>query len=196
VSPDLAPLGPGEELIDVESFRRLHSGIADTAPARRAAPPEIELVHRLTREEVERTAVKRARAHAEAAAFFLARRGRIQATCCDPGTPLDLEPIHWIGRRFALASVLEQQVPYCGTPWRDPLTGRIVRAIGRDGVREIALFPISVYGRPVAILYADAGSRPFAARSLRALSSNCSDIAGIFERMLVERKRDQTPGSA
>jgi hypothetical protein len=148
-------------------------------------------VHRLTRQDVERIAVRRARVHADAAAFFLARRGRIQATCCDPEPPQGLAPIHWTGQRFALASVLEQQQPYCGAPWRDPLTSRIVRSLGREGIREIALVPISVYERPVAFLYADAGREPFAARSVAELSSICSDIAGIFERMIVERKRDQ-----
>ena len=218
MSPEISPLGPGEELIDVESFHRLYTGIPGLepgcraapltgrsalgsaswaplprgAPNPRAAPPEIELVHRLARLDVERIAVKRARAHADAAAFFLARRGRIQATCCDPAPPRDLGPIHWTGRRFALASVLEQQQPYCGAPWRDALTSRIVRSLGREGVRQIALLPISVYERPVAFLYADAGRKPFAARSVAELSSICSDIAGTFERMIVERKRDQT----
>lgn len=217
MSPELSPLGPGEELIDAEAFQRLHTGIPGPepgwrpaplagrsalrsaswaplprgAPDPRAASPEIELVYRLTRQDVERIAVKRGRVHADAVAFFLARLGRIQATCCDPEPPRGLGPIHWTERRFALASVLEQQQPYCGAPWRDPLTSRIVRSLGRDGVREIALVPISVYERPVAFLYADARRRPFAARSVAELSSICSDIAGIFERMIVERKRDQ-----
>ena len=216
MSPEISPLGPGEELIDAESFQRLHTGIPGPEPGWRAAPlagrsalrsaswaplprgaanppaapTEIELVHRLTRQDVERIAVKRARVHADAVAFFLARRGRIQATCCDPEPPRDLEPIHWTGRRFALASVLEQQQPYFGAPWRDALTSRIVRSLGREGVRQIALVPISVYGRPVAFLYADAGRKPFAARSVAELSSLCSEIAGVFERMIVERKRD------
>ncbi len=217
MSRDLSPLGPGDELIDAESFQRLHSAIprpergwrpvplpgrgdfrsSSSAPLplrtsySPAAPPEIELVHRLTRQDVERIAVQRARVHADAVAFFLARRGQIQATCCDPEPPGDLEPIHWIGRRFTLAAVLEQKKPYCGAPWRDALTSRIVRLLGREGVRQIALIPISVYERPVAFLYADAGGTPFAARSLAELSSIGSDIAGIFERMIVEMKRDQ-----
>jgi hypothetical protein len=43
----------------------------------------------------------------------------------------------------------------------------------------------------VAFLYADAGNKPFAARAVAELSTVCSDIGGIFERMLVEIKRDQ-----
>jgi hypothetical protein len=217
VSPEISPLGPGEELIDVESFHRLYTGIpgpkrgwgaaplagrrvlrsAEWAPPTwdatrpQAAPAEIELVHLLTRQDVERIAVKRARVHADAVAFFLARHGSIQATCCDPEPSRKLGPMHWTGRRFALASVLEQQQPYFGAPWRDALTSRIVRSLGREGVRQIALVPISVYERPVAFLYADAGWKPFAAGSGARLSWICSDIAGIFERMIVERKRDQ-----
>lgn len=201
----------------MESFQRLHSRTPTARPGWRAvsvvepdalpstartslpqhatiaaaAPTEIELVDRLTRADVERTAVQHARAHAEAAAFFLARRGRIQATCCDPEPPWDLEPIHWSGMRFALASVLEQRKPYCGAPWRDALTSRIARSLGREGVRQIALIPIAVYERPVAFLYADNGRLPFETRRLKALLAIGSEIAGIFERMLVERKRDQ-----
>lgn len=204
MSSELSPLGPGEELIDVESFQRLHSRTPVAKPGWRsvsldassnvpspAAAPEIELVDRLTRSDVERTAVQRARAHADAAAFFLARQGRIQATCCDPEPPWDLAPIHWSGTRFALAAVLEQRKPYCGAPWRDALTSRIARSLGREGVRQIALLPIAVFERPVAFLYADAGRNPFETRSLKALLAIGSEIAGIFERMLVERKRDQ-----
>ena len=217
MSGELSPLAPGEELIDVESFQRLHSRIPNAKPGSRpaspaetsapslaawtsvlldapkppGAAPEIELVDRLTRHDVERTAVQRARAHADAAAFFLARPGHIQATCCDPAPPWDLAPIHWSDSRFTLAAVLEQQRPYCGAPWRDALTSRIARSLGREGVRQIALIPISVYDRPVAFLYADAGGQPFAARAVAKLTSIGSDIAGIFERMLVERKRDQ-----
>ena len=218
MSCELRPLGPGEELIDAESFQRLHNGLLGPesgwlpaplaersglrsaswaalpcdAPNPRTAPPEIELVHRLTRQDVERIAVQRARAHAEAVAFFLARRGRIQATCCDPEPPQRPGPIFATERRFALASVLDPRQLYCGAPCRDPLTSRILRSLGRVGVREIALVPIRVYDRPVAFLYADAAWKPFAAGSVARLASIGSDIAGIFERMLVERKRDQT----
>jgi hypothetical protein len=148
-------------------------------------------VHRLTRQDVERSAVQRARVHADAVAFFLARHGRIQATCCDPEPPRRPEPIHWTERRFAPAPVLEQQQLYCGAPRRDPFTTCILRSLGREGVREIALLPLSVYGRPVAFLYADAGWKPFAAGAVAKLSWICSNIAGRFERLIVERKRDE-----
>jgi hypothetical protein len=140
---------------------------------------------------VERIAVQRARVHADAVAFFVARRGRIQATCCDPEPPQRPGPIHWTEWRFALASVLERQQLYCGAPQRDPVTSRILRCLGRVGVREIALVPICVYDRPVAFLYADAGWRPFAAGSVAELASIGSNIAVIFERLLLERKRDE-----
>ena len=153
-------------------------------------PPEIDFVRRLTRQDVERIVVQRARAHADAVAFFVARRGRIQATCCDPEPPQRPGPIHWTEWRFALATVLEKKRLYCGAPQRDPVTSRILRCLGRVGVREIALVPICVYDRPVAFLYADAGWRPFAAGSVAELSSICSGIAGIFERLILERKRD------
>jgi hypothetical protein len=213
---EISPLAPDEELIDVESFRRLHSRIDGAqrgsrpapvaepsdfasswarlplrAPQRPAPPPEIELVDRLTRQDVERIAVQRARSHAEAAAFFVARHGRIQATCCDPKPRHELGPIHWTDRRFTLASVLDEQTPYAGAPWRDALTSRITRSLGREGVRQIALIPISVYGRSAAFLYADSGGEPFAAHSGAALASICADVGGVFERMLVEIKRDQ-----
>ena len=201
MSHELCPLGPAEELIDAESFRRLHSGLLAPKPRRHptprsepahppAAPPELALVQRLTREDVERAAVRRARGHADAVAFFVARGGRIQATCCDPDPPRRPGPIHSTEQRFPLASVLEQQQVYHGAPGRDPLTTRILRSLGREGVRELVLVPICVYGRTVAFLYADAGWKPFAQASVAEFASIGSGIARIFERMIVERKRD------
>jgi hypothetical protein len=153
-------------------------------------PAELELVHRLTRQDVERITVQRARVHADAVAFFLAWRRRILATCCDPEPLRRPGPIPWSERRSALASVLAQQRLYCGAPCRDPLTGRILRSLGREGAREIALVPICVYERPVAFLYADAGRKSFQPGSVAALSSICSDISGTLERLILERKRD------
>jgi hypothetical protein len=193
VSRELSPLGPAEELIDAESFQRLHTAVPLPlrAPRRPAAPPELELVDRLTRQHVERVAVQCARVHADTVAFFLARRGRIRATCCDPEPPRRPRPIHCTQRRSALATVLEQQQVYFGEPPRDPLTSGILRSLGREGVREIVLVPICVYERTVAFLYADAGWKPFEAASVAALSSLGSRIARIFERLLLERKRDE-----
>jgi hypothetical protein len=216
VSHELCPLGPAEELIDAESFHRLYTALLARKPRRHparrsepsalpatpraarsvsaphpaAAPAELELIQRLTRQDVERAAVRRARGHADSVAFFLARGGRIQATCCDPDPPRRPEPIHSIERRFPLASVLEQQQVYHGAPGGDPLTSRILRTLGREGVREIVLVPICVYGRTVAFLYADAGWKPFARASVAEFASIGSGIARIFERMIVERKRD------
>ncbi len=193
MSRELCPLGPAEELIDAESFQRLHTAIPvpPRAPRRPTPRPELELVDRLTRQHVEGVAVQRACVHADAVAFFLARHGRIRATCCDPEPPRRPRPIHCSQRRSALATVLEQQQVYSGAPPRDLLTTSILRSLGREGVREIVLVPICVYGRTVAFLYADAGWKPFEAASVAALSSIGSRIAGVFERLLLERKRDE-----
>jgi hypothetical protein len=193
VSLEIRALGPAEELIDAESFQRLHTlvSVPVRAPHPVAAPPELELVDRLTRQHVERLAVQRARAHADAVAFFVARRGRIQATCCDPEPPRRPVPIRYGDRRFGLAGVLDRQQVFCGAPSRDPLTSRILHSLGREGVRQIVLVPICVFERTVAFLYADAGWKPFAAASVAKLSSIGSSINGIFERLLLERKRDQ-----
>jgi hypothetical protein len=106
---------------------------------------------------VERVSVQRARAHAEAAALFLSRRGGIEAMCCDPAPPRLPGPIHWTERPYSLATVLERRRLWRGAPARDPLTTRILRSLGRQGVREIALVPICVHERLVGFLYADAG---------------------------------------
>lgn len=100
-------------------------------------------------------------------------------------------PIYWTERRFALASVLERKRLYCGAPGRDPLTIRILRSLGREGVREIALVPICVQERLVAFLYADAVWKPFAPGSVAGLFAICQETAATFERLIVERKRNQ-----
>ncbi len=199
----------------MESFQRLYTGIPDLEPGWRPAPlpersalcstswapqpaphpppapPELELVHRLTRQDLERIAVRSARAHADAVALFLARRGAIQATCCDPEPPRLPEPIYWTERRSAVASVFERQQLYCGAPGRDWLTIRILRSLDREGVREIALVPICVRERLVAVLYADSGRKPFVAGSVAGLSSISDGIARSYELLIVERKRDE-----
>jgi hypothetical protein len=211
VSHEISPLGPGEELIDWESFQRLHTGIRGPEPGWHPAPlPErnglgsaawmpLHALHRppqplepmgcLGRPDVEQVAVGRARAHADAVALFHVRRGAIQLACCDPEPPRPPGAIESIARECALAAVLERRQPYCGAPGRDALTRRILRCLGREAAREIALVPICVGERLVALLYADAGGRPFAADPVAALSSIGADIAAAYARLIIERKR-------
>lgn len=206
----LAPLAPGEELIDAESFQRLHAGaeapgwrplpIAARGPAGAAGPSrpsdpssatgrtvQLDFEHCRSRRDVERLTIRRARAHAPAAALFLARRGGIQAVCWDPAPPRTPGPIYWTTRPHALAAVLERLQPWRGAPAHDPLTSRILRSLGRDGVREIALVPIAVRDRLVAFLYVDGGDAPLADPAVAALRAICARVASVWERMIAER---------
>ena len=222
MSPEICPLGPAEELIDAESFHFLYTELLAPKPGRRPAPhsersalpsasraprPRADRIRRRPRRSWSSCTASPARtssapwsgepaAHADAVAFFVARGGRIQATCCDPDPPRRPGPLYCAELKFPLASVLEQQRVYHGAPGRDPLTSRILRSLGREGVREIVLVPICVYGRTVAFLYADAGWKPFAAASVAEFSSIGSGIARIFERLLLERKRDEAGRTA
>jgi hypothetical protein len=218
LSPEIAPLAAGEELIDPASFETLHGGAPrpgwrplpltepetellledvvepEPTPAwMRLAVPRAPRTPRLeecrTRQEAERIAVAQARAHADAVAVFLARRGGIQALCCDPAPRRAPGLITWQGRPHALAAVLERRTPWRGALAHDPLTRRILRTLGREGVREIALLPLSIDERFVGFLYADAGHGTLEDASVTALDAVARRLGAAWTRLIRERKR-------
>jgi hypothetical protein len=207
LSTRLTPLAPGEELSDPESFLWTHSIVAGpngwrpvpiATPVVTPEPPPpaaarvqvLELEGCRTRCEVEQVVIRRARAHASAAALLLVRRGGIHAVCCDPQPPRTPGPIYWTTRPLALAAVLERRRIWRGPPPKDPLTRRILLSLGRSDAQEIAFFPISVHERLVAILYADAAADPLLPASMVALEDLCQRVSLAWVRMLIAGGRD------
>lgn len=69
----------------------------------------------------------------------------------------------------------------------------LARQLGREGVSEVALVPLSLRGRVTLMLWADLGAEPVTPILMRELSLFADDCAAAFARLIVERKRSSAP---
>lgn len=235
--PDLAPSSPretepsalepeGEELIDEESFERLHADWQLSSTGRHAAPEvpaettpqapaaasgqetreeaggasaaqsdpsalEAELLHAPDRDAVARAALRLARIHADAAALFMVR-GRFVSGFRGDGDAVP-EIIGGVMVPVDLESVLTRAAASGESCRASPDTGTdrsILRALGREGVREVLVQPIRIQRHLVNLLYADAGPGPIAETSAAALSTLCELISRAYARLVLEHKKN------
>ena len=163
------------------------------APAGRAdaAALEAELLRAPDRDAVARLALQLARIHVDAAALFVVR-GRIVSGFRGDGeaipqgidgimVPVDLESA--LTRAAALGEVCRAR-PEAG------MDQRILRSLGREGVREVLVHPIRVRHHLVNLLYADAGSESLAETSVVALGVLCELVSRAYARLILERKKE------
>jgi hypothetical protein len=164
VRAQLGPLGPDEELIDARSFERIYAGLGTEGAWARledapclpdAAPAEVEIP--ATPEAHGHRAVDLAHRFASAAAFFLVSAGGLQPVCGDGLVRARTGLLFSTERWSPFASAIESAKAIRGAPGQDALTQRVLRLLGRRGVREIALVPIVLRGRTLALLVADNG---------------------------------------
>lgn len=215
----------GEELIDEETFARLHAdwqltsteqgagseepsetappvpaGASEEekhdepggAPATRAdaAALEAELLHAPDRDAVARFALRLARIHVDAAALFVVRAGIVSGFRGD-GEAVP-EGIDGIMVPVDLESVLTRAAASGETCRARPEAGtdrRILRALGREDVREVLVHPICIQHHLVNLLYADAGPEPLAETSVVALGALCGLVSRAYARLVLERKK-------
>jgi hypothetical protein len=218
----------GEELIDEETFARLHAdwqpssighpagaeeasetaqpipaaasreekhddpGGAPAASAARvdAAALEGELLHAPDRDAVARLALRLARIHVDAAALFVVR-GRIVSGFRGDGEAVP-EVIDGIMVPVDLESALTRAAASGETCRARPEAGmdqRILRALGREGVREVLVHPIRVRHHLVNLLYADAGPDSLAETSVVALGALCELVSRAYARLVLESKK-------
>ncbi len=167
-------------------------GEAPAAPGARAdaAALEAELLRAPDRDAVARLALRLARIHVDAAALFVVR-GRIVSGFRGDGeavpevidgimVPVDLESA--LTRAAALGETCRAR-PDAATDQR------ILRALGREGVREVLVHPIRVRHHLVNLLYADAGSESLAETSVVALGALCELVSRAYARLILERKK-------
>lgn len=196
----IGPLGQGEDLIDESDFAALHQCL-DVARERAAGGPvvaaadavslEAALAGAPDRDAAAQSALALARRHVEAAALLVVHRGMVIGLLGAGGdlerrveavlVPLDADSA------FAHAAV--DAAPYRGAPPPTAFDARVLRAIGRASVREMALLPIAVRGRVVNLLYVDGGAQPLAETALGALSALTVCLARSYERIILSRKR-------
>jgi hypothetical protein len=162
------------------------------APAARAdaASLEAELLHAPDRNAVARLALRLARIHVDAAALFVVR-GRIVSGFRGDGEAVP-EVIDGIMVPVDLESALTRAAASGETCRARPEAGtdqRILRALGREGVREVLVHPIRVRHHLVNLLYADAGPESLAETSVVALGALCELVSRAYARLVLERKK-------
>jgi hypothetical protein len=163
------------------------------APADSAvvAALERQLADAKDRDEVAAVTLRIARYHARVAALFVVNQGLV-AGLCGSGEGLEdrLEGIMIPTSTDSLmATPLETGEPVRGGAPPGSVDQRVLRAMGRDKIQELAVFPIRIGERIVNLLYVDNGSEPLAKTSLAALRVLCTAVGRVYERLILERKR-------
>lgn len=138
---------------------------------------------------VARLGVYLARAYAAGAALFLVRSGLIETLCSDGLDARASGVLLPADRPSFLADVIARGEPFRGTPGEHELDQRILRALGRSQVQEIAVLPVAVGGRVVSLLYADNGPEALGDASVAALAAVGERVASAYARLILERKQ-------
>lgn len=168
-----------------------------SAPADSAvvAALERQLADAKDRDEVAALTLRIARYYARVAALFVVNRGLV-AGLCGSGEGLGdrLEGIMIPTSADSLmAAPLETGQPVRGGPPPGSVDQRVLRAMGRDKIQDLAVLPIRIGERVVNLLYVDNGSEPLAKTSLGALRVLCAAVGRVYERLILERKQSGRP---
>jgi hypothetical protein len=167
------------------------------APADSAAVAGLErqLADAKDRDEVATLTLRIARYHARVAALFVVNQGLV-AGLCGSGEGLEnrLEGIMIPTSADSLmARPLENGELVRGSATFGSVDQRVLRAMGRDAIEELAVLPICIGKRVVNLLYVDNGSGALAKTSLAALRVLCAAVGRVYERLILERKRSSRP---
>ena len=216
--PFAAPFS-GEELMDAETFSEVYAhgarserrraephptpasdpqiiDLADLGARVVSDPPptasaalEAEIDRSHSREAVARLAVRLARSYTSAAALFLVRRDMIEGLCGEGLAGRPDAVLFPAAAASVFGEVAGSGRTFRGAPPAQGLDPRVLRALGRDRVHEIAVLPVRVAGRTVNLLYADNGSESLGEASAAALDAICARVGNAYERLIRERKR-------
>jgi hypothetical protein len=152
---------------------------------------EAEIDGCTSREHVARLALHLAHAYSPAAALFQVHRGAIERVCAH-GRAARGDSLQFpVDASSLFASVIESGQPFHGAPPRSGIEDRILRALDRRHVQEIALLPIEIRGRVVSLLLVDNGPEALGDTSLAALNAVCARISRAYERLILERKASE-----
>lgn len=187
--PPAVPAAPNASIaVPPRAFRRAAAPERPHSPGA-AAALEAEIDRCTDRRHVARLAVHLARAYANAATLFVVQRGVIQgvwgAGIAHAGAGV-LFPSDGSG---PFEDAIESGEPVRGPAPQDGLAGRILHTLGRADAQEIAILPIAIRGRVVALLYADNGVEALGDASVAALGAIGARVARAYERIILARKR-------
>ena len=188
----IAALAAGEELIDPATFAAFFSNTTGE-PERRGPLPapavlEAEIDTSASRSEATRLAVRLARAYCEAAAVFLVHRGIVQGIAAEGCAGRPETALFPRAMPSVFSGVVASREIFRGAPPERTLERRVLRALGREHVRQIAILPGAVGGRVVTLLYADNGAEPLGDTALAALGAVATRLAAAYERLILARK--------
>ena len=185
--PELELLTPADPEPDPESP-------ADDEPP--PGPGELaELEERLAtvsdRDELVACALRIASAHAETAALFLVHRGNVQGFRAVGGTIAEcIEGVFLpVSAPSVFAAVASGGWAYRGAPPKGGIDAPLLRMLGRNEARDVAVLPVRVGERVLSLLYVDNGPRRLANTSIAALVALAGCIGKAYARMLLARRK-------
>jgi hypothetical protein len=196
--PELAEIDSGPPPLHSHPVRPSRSERAERSgelprppvSAAAAAALEVEIDGSSSREHVARLAVHLARAYSPAAALFLVHRGMIERIRGEGSHNRGGALLFPADASSLFAEVVANGEPYRGAPPEGGFEDRILRALGRQHVQEIALLPVAIRGRVVNVLYADNGPEALGDASFAALAVVCARVSRAYERLILERKAE------
>jgi hypothetical protein len=164
------------------------SSLAPPSTPAAAAALEAEMDRSASHEHIARLAVHLARAYAEATAIFSVRHDLIEGLVGEGMQSNLAGTLLPAAADSVFANVVASGTGFRGTPPKGGLEEKVLRALGRDHVGEIGLFPIAIRGRVVNLLYADNGPEVLGDASAAALGAVCTRVARAYARLILERK--------
>jgi hypothetical protein len=200
MSAAIEPLAPGEELIDAASFAAFWSRVArpeslgSCAPVVLLAPPsaaalEAEIAACANGTDVAHLTAQLGCAYAEAAAVFVVNGGVLHGAACAGGAGSAESVLFPEAAPTVFGEAARSGEVFWGALPGRPLERRILRALGREAAREIAVLPIFLGGRVVSLLYADNGAERIGEGALAALGAAGRCAARAYARLLLQRRR-------
>lgn len=187
MTPRIAALPPGEELIDPATFVDTFSR-TDLPETLDPARLEAAMDGCTTSAEATRLALRLARGYAAAAAIFHVRRGVVYGVAADGCSGRPETALFPRAMPSVFSAALARGEAFHGAPPDRTLERRVLRALGRDAAREIAVLPIGVGGRIAVLLYADNGPDPLGDAALAALAAVGERLGRSCDRIVRARK--------
>jgi len=190
VSGPIAALAAGEELVDPATFAAFFSNAAWDAGGPSPAPAllEAEIDGATSRAEATRLAARLARSFCDACAVFLVHRGIVQGIASEGCTGRPETAIFPKAMPSVFSGVVTSRETFRGAPPERVLERRVLRALGREHAREIAILPGVVGSRVVTLLYADNGAGLLGDSALAALGAVSARLAAAYERLIFARR--------
>lgn len=191
----VAPSPFAEEQVQLQSST---DGHAEPPPMTSEEVEQLEkvLLESESREEVARAALRLSRRRAERTAILLYRNGFIEGyRGMGPGLEKDPMQLKALLMPVAQDSVASEPVfrgiSFSGQPRNNRVDQAMLRALHHEAGKAIALFPVKIGNRVVALLYIESGEGRFDTGTLAASGELADRLGEAYKRIIVARKKRQ-----